>query len=105
MVILTLPDHSSFENFCTVGPQGTTNENINGRAVAIECFLDLMVRDCTPRVRWKSYIEKSGQYQGALESKERYQKDFYKSDLIDGSYNTEKVKYLINYIIDQWINR
>lgn len=38
-LVTKLPDHPDFCNIQTVGPQGTTTEDINGKAVAIECFL------------------------------------------------------------------
>ena len=103
--ILTLPDHVEFEQFFTIGPQGSSYENINGRAVAIECFLDFKSVKDTPSIRWTSYQKKIGQYQGVIENKEELQKAFFNSNLSDGSYDTSKLKYLIDYIICKWIDR
>ena len=102
--ILTLPDHKDFESFYTVGPQGNSFENINGKAVSIECFLDLKSVDDVPCIRWTSYQKKIGRYQGALENKESFQKLFFKSNLTDGSYDISKLKYLIDYIISKLID-
>ncbi|MCV5296766.1 hypothetical protein OFC42_33850, partial [Escherichia coli] len=40
-----LPDLPHFNQFPAIGPHGVTYENINGRAVAIECYLDLRFSD------------------------------------------------------------
>jgi hypothetical protein len=41
MRILSLPDLPAFKAFPTVGPDGEGVSDINGRAAAIECYLDL----------------------------------------------------------------
>jgi hypothetical protein len=41
MRILRLPDSPTFADFQTVGPNGRHRADINGRAAAIECYLDL----------------------------------------------------------------
>lgn len=58
LLILKLPDYDSFTSFETIGPQGISNENINGRAVAIECFLDFESVNIPTRIRWKSYDDR-----------------------------------------------
>ena len=104
-LITKLPDHLSFEDFKTHGPQGETVENINRRAVVIECFLDLRGLDSEPYVRWTSYSKRKRQYQGELENKDRYVQKFKNSDLQRGCYDANKLAYLIDYLLTQWIER
>ena len=100
-----LPDIKEFNNFLTIGPTGETYQDINGRAVSIECFLDLFF-DLTdpPKVRWTVYNDKSRKYQGVLIEKDKYTRIFKKS-LCDENYNKEKLIFLINDIIDFWCNQ
>lgn len=106
MRIIKLPNHSSFENFKTVGPHGDSYENINGTAVAIECFLDhSYLGDAQPCVRWTSYNKSVDAYQGELIGKERYTKRFLKLNCCDGKYSFEKIKYLLDFIYNEWVER
>lgn len=41
------------------------------------------------------------QYQGELEYKDNYVRKFKEANLLDGSYDCEKLKFLI----DSWINK
>ncbi len=41
MRAMVLPDHEAFGEFPAYGPQGVSTADINGRAAAIECYLDL----------------------------------------------------------------
>ena len=100
-----LPEYSEFNDFDTLGPYGNKKENINGKAVSIECFLDFSTICQKAIVRWKNYNEKMKEYQGALEKKESYTRYFKKANLLNGSYDCTKLKYLIDYIINKWINR
>ena len=75
-MITRLPDHSDFSEFPTIGPHGESADNINGRAVAIECFLDLCRTELLPRVRWGSYNKGEQKYQGELENKDEYVRAF-----------------------------
>lgn len=100
MMIIKLPNHCDFQKIETLGPQGSSTENINGLAVSIECFLDFRGR--IPQVRWSSYNQNTQSYQGALVKKDIYIQDFKSADLTDGSYNTEKLRYLIEYILCEW---
>lgn len=105
LIIIKLPDLEVFMNIPTIGPQGESIENINGRAVAIECFLDFDSVKEETCIRWSSYNQYEGEYQGALIDKDKYVRSFKRCNLLDGSYNTTKLKYLVNYIVEQWINR
>lgn len=104
-VITKLPDCQEFSSICTLGPQGSSMENINGRAVAIECFLDFNSVQNPPCVRWTSYNKSERQYQGELENKDEYVRAFKQCDLTDDLYDSTKLQFLIKYIISQWIDR
>lgn len=99
-----LPDMDEFKSFLTIGPTGESYQDINGKAVSIECFLDLsFYASITPKVKWSIYNEKSNQYQGALISKDTYTRIF-KKNLENAQYNTDKLRYLINDLINFWCN-
>jgi hypothetical protein len=104
MHICKLPDHKDFENFRTVGPNGSSTENINNAAVAIECFLDLSkTNQLLSCVRWTSYNRKMGRYQGELEDKESHVRTFKKANLTGGSYDTTRLQFLLDYLVDEWV--
>ncbi|ROR29194.1 hypothetical protein EDD66_103129 [Mobilisporobacter senegalensis] len=105
LVITKLPDYPEFSSVCTIGPQGSSTEDINGRAVAIECFLDFDSVQKPPCIRWTTYNKNEKQYQGELECKDEYVRAFKRCNLTDGSYDASKLKYLVNYIISEWIQR
>lgn len=105
LIITKLPDYKDFTSVLTLGPHGESREDINGLAVAIECFLDFDSVERIPCIRWTSYNDNEGKYQGELIDKEAYVKVYKKCNLTDGSYNTSKLKYLIEYLINQWIKR
>lgn len=104
-LITKLPDCEEFKNFNTIGPQGKSLEDINGRAVAIECFLDFDSIGKIPYVRWTSYNKNADKYQGELVNKDAYVRSLKKNNLTDGIYNIQKLKYLIDYIIKEWLDR
>ena len=99
--ILKLPFLEEFSKFNTIGPQGETIEDINERAVSIECFLDLSIKEC-PQIRWTSFNEKIKQYQGSLIAKDDYTRHFKHSLNKNRTYNYKKLKYLLDYIIEEW---
>ena len=103
LVAAVLPNLSDMENFSTIGTDGESNNNINGKAVSIECFLDLNYelseRHSTPRVRWSNYDTELDCYHGALEYKETYIKKYLKLNETPEHYNTDKLKFLVDYII------
>lgn len=105
LVICKLPKSKLFNRFDTIGPSGKKKTNINGKAVAIECFLDFSSVSSSPIVRWQNYKDKMKQYQGALEKKQSYIDAFKTANLKDGSYNCDKLKILIEHIVNSWVNR
>ena len=98
--IMTLPDHPSFRNFDTVGPSGEAKTNINGRAAAIECYLDLdWSSAASPRVRWGGYNTSTRTYQGVLIDKERYAKRFLKLKDRPQEYDVSKLEAIVDDLI------
>jgi hypothetical protein len=91
-----LPELSSFQ---AVGPGGTGVADINGKAAAIECYLDLAFgTDETPQVRWSTYNDKADAYQGALMYKETYARRFLKLRSRDPDYDFAKLEAVLNHL-------
>lgn len=101
-LITKLPANTAFEQMDTVGPQGFSTEDINGKAVAIECFLDFASVDRKPIIRWTNYISNRNEYQGALQNKDEYIRKFKGVSLNNDKYDVSKLRFLVNYLIDQW---
>lgn len=102
MRVTTLPDLAEFEDFATIGPDGEATGNINGRAAAIECYLDFSYGKVPPpRVRWSYFKDDVGTYHGALEQKDRYARAFLKGNLNAQVYDTRKLGHVLDEIIGQ----
>lgn len=103
MGVMKLPDCKYFDDFLTVDVSGESKQNINGRAVAIECFLDFtLTKKTTHRVRWTNYIKDYSNYQGSLEDKESYIKPF-KNLRGKRGYDFSKLEILIEAIYQNCI--
>ena len=110
-----LPEIEAFQAFPTQGPEGSRESNINRRAAAIECYLDLGVGEHqTAEVRWTNYKKALSVYHGKLEHKEFYVKEFLKQTpeaIADGSYGTNKIEAVLDMLfsectamaLDQWV--
>jgi hypothetical protein len=99
MRVMKLPDHSSFRSFRTEGPNGLSIDDINGRASAIECFLDLAWhQNDEPRVRWTSFNRTLNAYQGELVGKERYVRFFLDLKHREAGYNFDKLCMVVDAI-------
>lgn len=103
MRTMVLPELEAFCAFPAFGPQGTTYGNINRRAAAIECYLDLTLPGRPPaRVTWTNYKPESGVYQGSLDNKETYMRYFLNQKdtaLQSGKYNTSKLRIVLEHIV------
>jgi len=96
----TLPNLDDFESFRSLGPMGFGFVNINGKAVAIECFLDLRDQNQSkPHIRWTSYKKEIDEYQGELVGKESFAKSFLKGQ--HAGYDFTKLTTLLDHIISQ----
>ena len=100
MRAMVLPDLEELRNFSARGPDGVSNSDINGRAAAIECYLDLRLRDRKPpQVTWTNYKEKLNVYQGALDFKESYAKAFYDATeeaIKSNEYDVTKLRVVLD---------
>ena len=105
MHVCRLPDHPDFSSVLTAGPNGLSKADINGAAVAIECFLDLRPMEKRPHlIRWTSYNRDLGRYQGEIEGKELLVSLFKKADLPNGSYDSSRLTFLIEHLLKEWID-
>jgi hypothetical protein len=94
-----LPDLEAFRNFPTLGPSGQLSEDVNSRAVAIECFLDLAFGPTKEQaVRWTSFNYEIGAYQGELLGKEEYTKKFF-AHVGSKDYDLSKLHLLWSHIL------
>ncbi|HEX2851874.1 MAG TPA: HEPN/Toprim-associated domain-containing protein [Opitutaceae bacterium] len=96
MRILKLPDLEAFSGFKTVGPSGEAIADINGKAAAIECYLDL-AND--PVVRWSSFHREAGAYQGELVNKDAYKKRFLEQTSRVASYDYSRLLAVLKNIV------
>jgi hypothetical protein len=79
MRLTTLPDMDHLRRFRTLGPAGSTYEDVNGKAASIELYLDLRRGGRErPAIRWTSYNRRLDAYQGELVGKELYARAFLK---------------------------
>jgi hypothetical protein len=103
MCSMALPDLEVFRSFPARGPEGVTAADINRRAAAIECYLDLKQPDLPePRVLWTNYKKDSDSYQGALENKDDYLKAFLKQtreSISSGRYDVSKLRIVLDAIV------
>ena len=105
MRAMLLPDLEEFREFKTRGPEGVSVSDINGRAAAIECYLDLRL-DQYPaaQVTWSNLKKDIDAWHGVLDFKESYSKHFYEQPdelLRNGDYDVSKLLKLIDALIQQ----
>ncbi|MCD2514621.1 HEPN/Toprim-associated domain-containing protein [Comamonas endophytica] len=105
MRAMVLPDLDELRDFPAHGPSGVVSADINGRAAAIECYLDLRLKSRpAAQVRWTNYKESLGIYQGALNFKESYTKAFYEVSLeaiASGAYDASKLRAVLAALLGQ----
>lgn len=98
----TLPEMERFRKFRTRGPEGIGTADINGKAVAIECYLDLTVETPTPaEVAWTSYKKEMDIYQGELLNKEAYTKTFLRRATSIEGYDMSGVTVVLDMIYSE----
>lgn len=103
MRAMILPPLEQFRAFPARGPEGVANADINGRAAAIECYLDLDFGGFPPaKVVWTNYKKDIDRYHGALEHKESYTKLFLDQTVETvsaGTYCMDKLRVLLDALI------
>lgn len=102
---LLLPSQEAFRAFLARGPDGIREVDINRRAAAIECYLDLTHGGRSPpMIIWTNYKKDTDSYQGALDDKESHVKSFLKltSDSIaSGAYDMKKIQAVLRAIVEE----
>jgi hypothetical protein len=103
---ILLPDMAEFKNFKTTGATGDAVEDVNGRAVAIEMFLDhRYIITQAPVIQWSGPHTSTQQQQGALKLKTNYYDKFMALEEKDLSkYNSDKLGKLLNMLLDKISN-
>lgn len=100
MRAICLPANDRLRAFSTEGPEGSGIFDINGRAAAIECYLDLGYGESErPKIRWTSYRSADGVYQGELIGKERYYRRFLKFNELPAGYDASGLELVLDAII------
>ena len=97
--VMLLPDLPPETKFATVGPGGEVLDEVNGRAAAIEAYLDLTEYVDPPKVRWTSYVNSVEGYQGEFEGKSRLGRDFLRRTEFTG-YDFSKLDIILAAIIE-----
>ncbi|MEM6410160.1 MAG: HEPN/Toprim-associated domain-containing protein [Pseudomonadota bacterium] len=98
MAVLTLPDRAELSAMPAVGPHGPAVADINGRAAAIECYLDLGRSGLPePVIRWTAFKETVDAYQGVLQQKEAYSRAFFRDSALP-DYDLSKLRALVSAI-------
>lgn len=100
---MVLPKLEEFREFPARGPQGTSKADINRRAAAIECYLDLRAKGRPPaQVVWTNYKKDQDVYHGSLVYKESYIKRFMKQtreSVISGQYDFTKLQSVLDGLV------
>ena len=103
MIPMLLPELDEFRNFPARGPEGIKSSDINGRAAAIECYLDFELEgEPAAQVIWSNYKPDTDSWQGALAGKERYTDHFRKQtdeSLRGGGYDCSKLLAVLDALI------
>lgn len=94
--VIRLPDLPPDITFHTIGPDGEAESGVNGRAASIEAFLDL-TSSGSPSVRWTSYVDQIGAYQGEIERKSDYIREFL-SERLRATYDFSKLDLVLTAI-------
>lgn len=96
-----LPALDVFKDFPTIGPEGEQMADINGRAAAIECYLDLDAPGLPrPLVRWTNFKEDVERYHGALQHKDEYCRKFFERTTRRQQYDTSKLMTVLATIVE-----
>ena len=101
MRVLKLPDLPQFQKFDTIGPSGHHQADINGRAAAIECYLDV---GPSPLVRWNNHNKELDLYHGELVGKGHFMRRFYAVSGPCEEYDFAKISLVLDMIISECIS-
>lgn len=96
MRVLKLPDIEEFREFKTLGPAGAEYADINGRAAAIECYLDV---GPDAVVRWRNYKKQLDGYHGVLVRKGDVMRKFLRQSEVGTNYDFSKISAVLEAIL------
>jgi hypothetical protein len=94
--VTLLPNTTLASAYPTIGPQGTHDADINGRAASIELFLgrhNLLVDGALIPVVWTNFVGRVDRYQGVLRDKSRPLARFLEETAIHESDVDYKIRY------------
>lgn len=104
MRAVKLPDLKELKRVVTVGPSGRRHADINGRAAAIECYLDLTQAGLPdPVVRWGPFNKAAERYHGELEHKTQYMKAFLNLRSAGAPYEFAKIEAVLNTLVAECV--
>ena len=98
MRVLRLPDLPEFTNVKAIGPAGEQRMDINGKAAAIECYLDARPEIT---IRWKNLHEKLNIYHGVPDGKREITKSFLTQSKINDEYDFSRISAVLDKIISE----
>ena len=98
MRILKLPDLPEFRDFKAIGPSGAHRADINGRAAAIECYLDF---GPDAAVRWNNYHKGLDVYHGELIGKGDVMKTFLEQSKKNADYDFSRISAVVDMIVSE----
>lgn len=105
MRVMRLPQHPDFLAFRTLGPMGESVADVNGKAAAIECYLDLERNGLPPPViRWTFFNRELQIYQGELQQKAQYMKHFLEMRMLDPAYNSSRIEAALDALVAQCVS-
>ena len=97
---MQLPSLDDFLNFKTIGPTGIGRGDINGKAAAIECYLDLERNGLPdPTIRWTTFNRELDVYHGELQHKTQYMQDFLQLRAPSATDNSKKIESVLNSLV------
>jgi len=98
--IIRLPDLPELRAVAALGTSGESIDDINGRAASIEAYLDFTWNATRPAVvRWTNFVQSQNAYQGALESKSFYVREFLELRGTPDGYDTSKLEAVVQTIL------
>lgn len=103
--VTQLPAHKDFSRFKTIGPGGKATTDINSKAASIECYLDLRRKGLPrPAVRWTTFNKERAVYQGELQHKTQYMKEFLNLRGADDTYDHHRIDTVLDVLIRECIS-
>lgn len=95
-----LPDLKELRAIPVKGPDGIRAADINKRAAAIECYLDLTAPGLPPpEITWINFKKELDCYHGALQNKEVYTKRFLEQRSASAGYDFRKLHAVLDELV------